>query len=67
VAQTTLDVTRQLAAEGLIDPVAQQRLAHIAEAIDAAPKSRKWKLRARVGERVRWYEEPEALEHDGSQ
>jgi hypothetical protein len=67
VAQTTLDMTRQLAAEGLIDPVAQRRLGHIADAIEAAPKSRKWKLRARVGERKRWYEEPEALEHDGSQ
>jgi hypothetical protein len=31
----------------------------IAAALDAAPKSAKWKLRARVGERARWYEEPE--------
>jgi hypothetical protein len=67
VAQSTLDVTNRLTEEGLIDPVAQQRLRHIADAIDAAPKSRKWKLRARVGERVRWYEEPEALDHDSSQ
>jgi hypothetical protein len=29
--------------------------------IDAAPKSRRWKLRARVGERVQWYEEPEEV------
>lgn len=28
-------------------------------AIDEAPKSRAWKLRARIGERKRWYEEPE--------
>ena len=28
-------------------------------AIEAAPKSRRWKLRARVGDRVRWYETPE--------
>jgi hypothetical protein len=27
--------------------------------IDAAPKSAKWKLRARVGDHVRWYELPE--------
>lgn len=26
-----------------------------------APKSRKWKLRARVGERKRWYEQPEEV------
>jgi hypothetical protein len=29
------------------------------ETLNAAPKGAKWKLRARVGERVRWYEEPE--------
>jgi hypothetical protein len=34
-------------------------LARIAEAIDEAPKSRKWKLRARIGERKTWYELPE--------
>jgi hypothetical protein len=28
-------------------------------AIEAAPKSRGWKLRSRIGERVRWYEIPE--------
>jgi hypothetical protein len=28
-------------------------------ALDAAPKAAKWKMRARVGERVRWYQEPE--------
>jgi hypothetical protein len=29
--------------------------------IDAAPKKARWKLRARVGERVQWYEEPEEV------
>jgi len=29
--------------------------------IDAAPKSRSWKLRAKVGRRVRWYELPEEV------
>ena len=33
------------------------------DAIEAAPKSTKWKLRARVGERVQWYEEPEEVGH----
>ena len=28
-------------------------------ALRAAPKGAKWKMRARLGERVRWYEEPE--------
>jgi hypothetical protein len=31
--------------------------------IDEAPKSLKWKLRARIGKRVRWYDLPEEVEH----
>ena len=43
------------------DPVAQsQRLLQIAE---AAPKGVMWKLRANVGDRVRWYELPEEVGH----
>ena len=30
---------------------------------DAAPKSMQWKLRAKVGDRVRWYELPEEVAH----
>ena len=29
----------------------------------SAPKSMKWKLRANVGDRVRWYELPEEVAH----
>ena len=32
-------------------------------AIEAAPKSTKWKLRARVGEKMTWYQEPEEVGH----
>jgi hypothetical protein len=39
----------------------KKRLATIQEAIDAAPKSMAWKVRARVGTRVRWYEEVEEV------
>ena len=43
------------------DPLAQAReLLHIAETI---PKGVKWKLRANVGDRVRWYELPEEVAH----
>jgi hypothetical protein len=35
------------------------RIAQLDDALASAPKGTKWKLRARVGERVRWYEEPE--------
>jgi hypothetical protein len=40
------------------------RIETLAAAMEAAPKSRRWKLRARVGERKRWYEEPEEVERD---
>jgi hypothetical protein len=36
-----------------------ERAGRIGAELDAAPKSQRWKLRARVGERARWYEEPE--------
>jgi hypothetical protein len=38
-----------------------QRLRGLREALDTVPKTRKWKLRARVGERKRWYELPEEV------
>ena len=33
----------------------------VSEAIDGEPKSRGWRLRARIGERKQWYEEPEEV------
>jgi hypothetical protein len=39
------------------------QIAALRAAIDAEPKSTRWKLRARVGERVTWYAEPEEMEH----
>ena len=41
------------------------RIAGITAAIEAAPKSVKWKARARVGDRVRWYEEPDEVDQGG--
>lgn len=35
------------------------QIARYIQALEAVPKTRSWKLRARVGERVRWYELPE--------
>jgi hypothetical protein len=37
------------------------RLVRLKEVIEKAPKSLKWKMRARVGEKVRWYELPEEV------
>jgi hypothetical protein len=43
------------------EAVLTARLDELRRRIDAAPKGGKWKLRARVGERVRWYDEPEEV------
>ena len=41
-----------------------ERLEQLADAIEREPKSRKWRLRARIGERKRWYELPEEVTGD---
>jgi hypothetical protein len=38
-----------------------RRAATLNDAIGSAPKTQKWKLRARLGDRVRWYEEVEEV------
>ena len=43
--------------------VAGDRLAQLQRLLDEAPKSLGWRLRARLGERVPWYDEPEEVEH----
>jgi hypothetical protein len=47
--------------ESRFDSSAQ--LAELRAAIDQAPKSARWKVRARIGERVTWYQEPEEVGH----
>jgi hypothetical protein len=39
-----------------------RRLSALARAVEGAPKGSKWKLRARVGDRVRWYEDPDEVD-----
>ena len=46
----------------LFDPSAQ--VASLRASIEGAPKSTRWKLRARVGERAPWYNDPEEMGHD---
>jgi hypothetical protein len=43
------------------DPAAQVEA--LRAAVDAAPKSARWRLRSRVGDRVAWYAEPEEVGH----
>ena len=45
----------------LFDPRAQVEA--LRKAIDESPKSTRWKLRAAVGERQQWYQEPEEVKH----
>jgi hypothetical protein len=40
----------------------RQRAEELRARIDQAPKSVKWRVRAKVGERIRWYELPEEIE-----
>ena len=46
----------------LFDPAAQ--IASLRKTINDAPKSTRWKLRARVGERQIWYQDPEEMGHN---
>jgi hypothetical protein len=60
-----LDRVRDGLAQYGLEPADEQlvrsRLDDLRSRIDAEPKSAKWKMRARVGERVKWYEEPEEV------
>jgi hypothetical protein len=55
------ELGRLVPAGASFDPV-DQALA-LRRFADEVPKSIRWKIRARVGERVRWYELPEEVEH----
>jgi hypothetical protein len=39
----------------------RDRVAELRDAIERAPKTQRWKLRARVGDRVKWYEHVEEV------
>jgi hypothetical protein len=63
--QMNIDRVRERAGTvGLSDEEHRQvmeRLDALAAAIDAAPKSRGWRLRDRIGDRKRWYENPDEV------
>lgn len=42
----------------------ERRIQVLDERIEAAPKSMSWRLRSRVGDRRKWYLEPEEIEHE---
>jgi hypothetical protein len=41
-----------------------ERLQRLWAHVEATPKSRRWRARARVGDRRQWYEEPEEIAHN---
>jgi hypothetical protein len=47
---------------GKLEP--RQQLATLKNVAETAPKSRRWKMRSRIGERKRWYDVPEETPHD---
>jgi hypothetical protein len=61
--ELNLERLRQGLAEQPLEPgerrLVEERIDALTRAMDAAPKSRRWRIRAKVGERKRWYEEPE--------
>lgn len=58
VDRSTAHVSQYVVDAAAADLIAE-RLAAIWATVERAPKSARWKLRSRVGDRVRWYEEPE--------
>jgi hypothetical protein len=43
---------------------AVERIHELERILDEVPKSRRWKMRARIGDRVRWHEAPEDIDHE---
>ena len=49
-------------------PAVRGRIAEIRDSVDAAPKSRRWRLRSAVGTRLAWYQEVDEVERgEGSE
>lgn len=55
------DLARLVPPRALFDPAAQA--VALRRHADTVPKSLRWKIRSRVGERVQWYELPEEVGH----
>lgn len=69
-ALANLDAAQQVLSSSQAEPVAlaARRMAQLRELIDEAPKSLRWKARARVGTRMAWYQDvgDAALQGQGS-
>jgi hypothetical protein len=64
VSDNLAKVADRLETVGLDEPDAQtvsSRMAQVEEVMTGAPKSIKWRARARIGRRMPWYELPEEV------
>jgi Uncharacterised nucleotidyltransferase len=64
--QTVETARERLATSTLSDhdrALLDERLARLWERIEAEPKSLRWRSRSKLGERSKWYEEPEEIAH----
>jgi hypothetical protein len=64
----TIETAQARLADLKLDPAGEQRVRERLERlwryIEDEPKSLRWRSRARIGDRARWYEEPEEIDHD---
>jgi hypothetical protein len=67
-SQGTVAASQQHLAELNLDPaderLVRERLERLWLRVEAEPKSLRWRSRAKIGERSRWYDEPEEVDHD---
>jgi hypothetical protein len=57
LGEVGLDESEQATVRGRLDAIGR--------AMTTAPKTSRWRMRARVGERVRWYEDPDEMHETG--
>jgi len=63
VAARSSDRAAQILIDQTERETVQTRLTQILSALESSKKSRKWQMRARIGDRVAWHEDPEEVEH----
>jgi hypothetical protein len=66
-SRETIEVARARLSDGPVSAdeakLLDERLARLWDRVEAEPKSLRWRSRARLGDRSRWYEEPEEITH----
>jgi hypothetical protein len=68
-SRESIDVARERLPSSGLGPDEQDavsdRLERLWDRVEQEPKSLRWRSRAKLGERTRWYEEPEEIAHGG--